>query len=217
MLRTTDLSYGKDYWTSLDGGLGYTDSVLWEDLAFIVKELFCYEGVSDLGGDTHHLDIGCASGYLSKHLRRRGVDSHGADVSTYALEQADEYVKPYLHFLDVTTQHKIPNWSTVGWNLITCFETMEHIPEEYVDHVLELIYDALDPGGYVLFAICLNDRPGWDSDPTHVTIHDRQWWWKKLAALDWQPSLLYDDAKQYHLFADHNGTFIMRKPEGPKA
>jgi SAM-dependent methyltransferase len=216
-LRTQDTAYGKDYWESLDGGLGYQDSTMWEDLAFIVKDLFCYEvssaGARDLGGDTHHLDIGCASGYLTKHLRRRGVDSYGCDISVWALEHCDEYVKPYVRWLDITEDEPIPDYSTVGYNLITCFETMEHIPQEHVSPVLSRIYEALEPGGYALFAICTNDRPGWDSDPTHVTIHDRDWWLSRLFELPWElDGRRYERARGFHLFADHNGTFILRKP-----
>lgn len=211
-MRTTDLTYGKDYWETLDGGAGYKDSVMWQDLAFIVKELFCYDGMKDIGGSIHHLDIGCASGYLSKHLRLRGVDSHGSDFSTYALEQADEYIKPFLHGWDLTFEDAIPNWSTVGFNLITCFETMEHIPEDQVDKVLGKIYDRLEPGGYALFAICTSDREGWDSDPTHVTIYDWYWWEKKLNALGFKHDReRYNRVKTFHLFADHGGIFVLRK------
>lgn len=212
MVRTHDLSYGKDYWDTLDDGAGYRDSVMWEDLAFIIKETFCYAGSADTGGDIHHLDVGCASGYLSKHLRRRGVDSHGCDLSTYALNNADEYIKPFLHQHDLIVD-PLPDWSTVGFNLITCFETMEHIPEQHVDLVLARIYDRLDPGGHALFAICTSDRPGWDSDPTHVTIHDWAWWETRLRATGFE---LLDDVrqrvKQFHLFVEHGGTFVVRKP-----
>jgi cyclopropane fatty-acyl-phospholipid synthase-like methyltransferase len=190
---------------------------MWEDLAFIVKDLFGFEGTlettRDIGGSVHHLDIGCASGYLTKHLRRRGVDSYGCDFSEWALDHADEYVKPFVRFWDITSEEEIPNWSSVGWNLITCFETMEHIAEEHVPAVLSRMYDLLDPGGYVLLAICTNDRPGWDSDPTHVTIHDRDWWMDQLMELPWKiDGLRYSHARSFHLFAEHNGTFIMRKP-----
>ena len=212
-MRTNDLTYGEDYWKTLDGGAGYKDSVMWEDLSVIVKELFCYDGVTDIGGSIHHLDIGCASGYLTKHLRRRGVDSHGCDLSEYALGQAEEYVQPFVKQWDLVKNGAIPNWSSVGFNLITCFETMEHIPEEHVDAVLQEIYDRLDTGGMALFAICTSDREGWDSDPTHVTIYDWYWWEKKLHALGFKhDNEKYRRVKTFHLFADHGGIFVLSKP-----
>lgn len=212
MLRTDDTEYGEAYWSTLDGGLGYRDSVLWEDLAVIVKELFCYDGVKDNGGNIHHLDIGCASGYLSKHMRRRGVDSFGCDFSQWALDHAEDFIVPYLRNCDLV-KDELKNWSGVGFNLITCFETMEHIAEEHVDEVLQKIYDRLEPGGAALFTICTNDRPGWDSDPTHVTIYDWSWWETKLLTLGFQHSWKdWDRIKTFHLFKDHGGIFVVRKP-----
>lgn len=212
-MRTTDVNYGPDYWNTLDGGAGYQDSVMWEDLAVITKELFCYDGPRDMGGHTHHLDIGCAAGYLSKHLRRRGVDSHGCDGSAYILGTADAYIAPFIHEWDLTSLNLIPDWSSVGFNLITCFETMEHIPEEFVQGVVNRIYNRLGRGGRALFAICTDDRPGWDSDPTHVTIHSRGWWSDVLFELPWTfDEERYEKLKKFHLFADHSGIFTMVKP-----
>lgn len=211
-MRTDDTDYGVDYWSTLDNGAGYRDSVMWQDLAFIVKDVFGFEGFNDIGGSVHHLDVGCASGWLSKHLRLRGVDSFGCDFSTYALEHTEDYIAPYLKWCDITEDKDLPNWSGVGFNLVTCFETMEHIPEENVDDVLRRIYDRLDSGGYALFAICLDDRPGWDSDPTHVTIKSRAWWDERFARLDWHPDdQRYARVKSFHLCAEHNGVFVMRK------
>lgn len=130
-----------------------------------------------------------------------------------ALDHADDYIKPYLRFWDITGEEEIPNWSSVGWNLITCFETMEHIPEEYVGLVLSRMYGMLDPGGSVLLAICTSDRPGWDSDPTHVTIYPREWWIDQLLRFPWEmDERRYERARTFHLFGEHNGTFILRKP-----
>ncbi|MBA2320135.1 MAG: class I SAM-dependent methyltransferase [Deltaproteobacteria bacterium] len=42
------------------------------------------------------LDIGCAKGFLVRHLRELGVDAWGSDVSAYAIESAPDSVKPYV-------------------------------------------------------------------------------------------------------------------------
>lgn len=42
------------------------------------------------------LDVGCAKGFLVRHLRELGVDAWGCDVSDYAIATAPEDVKPYV-------------------------------------------------------------------------------------------------------------------------
>jgi SAM-dependent methyltransferase len=107
----------------------------------------------------------------------------------------------------------IPDYSTVGYNLLTCFETMEHIAEKDVDRVLSELFDRLNPGGEALFTICLNDRPGWDSDPTHITIKDRGWWDERLQRAGFRHDLdRYQQIRRFHLYADHNGVYTVRKP-----
>lgn len=49
------------------------------------------------------LEIGCAKGFLVKDLRDMGVDAYGLDVSLYALNNAEEEVKPYLYLGDAKT------------------------------------------------------------------------------------------------------------------
>lgn len=211
VMRTQDTEYGADYWNSFDSGAGYQDSVMWEDLAVSIKEVFCTEGTNDLSLSIHHLDVGCAYGYLTRHLRRRGVDSYGCDFSSYALAETNPDVRPFLSQVDVV-QHPLP-WRQGGYNLITCYETMEHIPEDAVNSVLTKIYDALQSGGSALFAVCLEDRPGWDSDPTHITIHGRDWWQEHFDAVGFvTDERAYEQIKSFYLYRGHNGIFALSKP-----
>lgn len=211
-MRTSDTSYGADYWQSFDGGAGYTDSPMWEDLAFSVKEVYGIRDGKDISGSVHHLDVGCAYGFLVRHLRRRGFDSWGCDVSAHAISNAPSDTRPYVFVRDVVAS-AIPDYSTVGFNLITCYETMEHIPEEDVYLVLRTIYERLESGGQALFTICLEDRPGWDSDPTHVTIKSRAWWDERLKLSGFvADEARYEHIRRFYLYSDHNGIFALGKP-----
>jgi SAM-dependent methyltransferase len=42
------------------------------------------------------LDVGCAKGFLVRHLRHLGVDAWGCDISDYAIANAAEEVRPYV-------------------------------------------------------------------------------------------------------------------------
>lgn len=212
-LRTTDLGFGEHYFTSLDNGAGYQDSVMWEDLAVIVKETLVHLPDRDLTGKANLLDMGCAHGYLIRHLRRRGVEAWGTDVSTYALSQAPEDTSPYLRLFDLTGDRQADHIAGFPFDLLTCFETLEHIPQEHVTSALKHLYRALKPGGRSILTICTDLQPGWDSDPTHVTIKPHDWWTERLSLA----GFIHDDAtatrlRGFHLFRHHDGVYAVTKP-----
>lgn len=211
-LRTNDVDYGADYWNTLDNGDGYQDSVMWQDIAHIVKELFGYApDNTDLGG-LKILDYGCAMGFLVKHLRARGMDAWGVDFSEWALENAPDDCKDYIRWGDLRTGNPT-FWGNGYFDVFTCFETMEHIEKGYVPNALHTMYDSLKPGGYGLLSICTEDQPGWDTDPTHVTIEFRDWWVDRFRRAGFS---VLDDGQMnflmtFHLFHDHHGILIVSK------
>lgn len=214
-MRTDDVTYGADYWNTLDGGAGYVDSPMWEDLAVITKEILYYGPRGEDLSNTHNLlDMGCAYGFLVRHLRRRGVEAWGADYSTYALSQAPADAAEFLRPFDLTKDQAV-TLAGYPFDRITCFETLEHIPEESVDAALHVLYSALKPGGVALLTICTDDRPGWDSDPTHVTIKSRDWWSARLEHAGLWPNTetarREEFLRQFHLFADHGGVFVVSR------
>lgn len=211
-MRTNDLGYGADYWDTLDGGAGYKDSVMWEDLAVIIKEVLYYPDGVDLSNTHNLLDMGCASGYLIRHLRRRGIEAWGADFSQYALEHAPDDIREYLRWFDLTDSVEVGTLAGYPYEFMTCFETLEHIPEENIGQALFWMYHALKPGGKALLTICTSDREGWDSDPTHVTIKDRAWWDHHLRLAGFVISEAeYLRVKTFHLFSDHGGVFVVER------
>lgn len=211
-LRTADLTYSQDYWDSLDGGAGYQDSPMWEDLAFLVREMFCIDpDRGDVSGEHNLIDFGCAFGFLVRHLRRRGIDAWGADVSSYAVSQAPSDVSEFLRVVDIT-QGDPGFMAGYPFRLAVCLEVMEHIPENRVDHALGFIRNSLTAGGRALFAICTEDRHGWDSDPTHITMHSRDWWAQRLDRI----GFVRDHEKEAWLtdfwaFKGHNGVFVVSR------
>jgi 2-polyprenyl-3-methyl-5-hydroxy-6-metoxy-1,4-benzoquinol methylase len=211
VLRTDDLNYGADYWNTLDGGAGYQDSVLWEDLAILTKEILYYPNGQDLTNTHNLLDMGCAHGYLVRHLRRRGIEAWGADFSQYALDNAPDDIATYLRHYDLTDNTEVGTLAGYPFCFLTCYETLEHIPEEKVPRALFWLFHALKPGGRGLLTICTDDRPGWDSDPTHVTIKDHAWWDERFTQTGFR-LLDISRIKTFHLFADHGGVFLVERP-----
>jgi cyclopropane fatty-acyl-phospholipid synthase-like methyltransferase len=215
-VRTEDTSYGEEYFETLDGGAGYQDSTMWEDLAHAIKEVFAIGDQGDHSGELHTIDIGCAKGYLVRHLRRRGIDAWGLDFSEYAISKAPRDTIDFLRQYDLTS----PNLSFFGaknFTFAVCLETMEHIPEHQVDRALGNVFNLVKPGSQVLLTICTDKQPGWDSDPTHVTIKPREWWLDRLINAGFGISaydrICQDRLRQFWLFSQHDGVFVVTRPE----
>lgn len=211
-MRTDDVLYGKDYWDTYDNGAGYNDSVVWEDTAHIVKELFCIDAEGqDVSNGMNLIDIGCAHGHLIRHTQSRNIESFGLDVSSYAIAHANKFVRRRVNIWDFSQSKHGPGYSFGTFNIVTCLETLEHINPVRTDTALGNLKNFWKPeGGVGLWAICVEENEGWESDPTHINIHPRRWWEDKLrehdiyvdkAAIEW--------VRTFSQFRNHNGVFVV--------
>jgi glycosyltransferase involved in cell wall biosynthesis len=99
-------------------GLAYSrDEPHWEQFfGRIAKELV------DLLHPRTALDAGCAIGMLVEELRDRGVDAYGIDVSSWAIKQVPDDVRPYCSVGSILAP--FPD----HYDVITCIEVLEHLP-----------------------------------------------------------------------------------------
>lgn len=211
--RTADKTYGKDYWDTLDSGNGYTDSIMWADIAHIIHEVFIVDKKVnvDRAGEHFILDMGCAFGYLVRHLRSRGSETFGLDYSRYALDRAPDDVKDNLHWFDLT-QTNDTYFGQNRFTMITCIETLEHIPAAHSRRALGHCWRSLKPGGILVATICVEGHPDPYSDPTHFNIQTREWWEAHFI----EAGFVLDDDKvaelqRFWLFSDHKGILVGRK------
>lgn len=207
------MDYGAEYWARMDGGAGVQDSVMWSDLAFIVHHLFA-QGPrgEDLAPLKRHIDVGCGPGYMVRHMRKRGFESFGVDLSEYALSIAPENIRQYLYPFDLSWVDDT-HFGHDAFDIVTSFETFEHIHAKETDRAIGHVRNLLRSGGAALLNICVAGQPGWDTDPTHVNVIERAWWEEKFA----QHGFLRDRdverrLKEFHLFTNYLGTFVVRKP-----
>ncbi len=70
------------------------------------------------------LDFGCAKGFYVRCLRREGVQAFGMDVSSYALSQAPEDVRP---FLALRPEKDLSSFSDREFDLIIAKDVLEHL------------------------------------------------------------------------------------------
>jgi SAM-dependent methyltransferase len=109
------------------------------------------------------LDVGCAKGLLVQALVARGVDAHGFDLSTHAIEAAHADVRDRLTVASATE----PIAGT--WSLIACIEVLEHLSPAEAQLAIDNMCAASDR---VLFS----SSPADFNEPTHVNTHPTASW-----------------------------------------
>ncbi len=207
-MRTKDLTYGEEYWDTYDNGEGYEDSPVWEDMAHIVKDLFGYDAQgNDISPGKSLIDIGCAHGYLVRHVRRRGIESFGMDISEYAIEEGDS---EHLKVWDITDQIYGPFFGWNNFDFVVCLETLEHIRKFETVPALNNLRRLMKPtGGTALLAICVQENEGWESDPTHINIQPRRFWENNLGACGFSIDQEKTEwVQRFKLFRGHHGVFV---------
>lgn len=215
MARTDDTSYGEDYWGTLDGGAGYQDSVMWQDIAHAISEVVFidWETGRDRAGEFRAIDVGCAHGYLVLNLRKRGCETFGLDYSRYALAQAPPQVADAVQWFDLTADDD-SFFGRGQFSLLTCFETLEHIPPEASARAVRHLWDLMKPGAAAVITICVEGQPDPHDDPTHVNVAPRSFWtalFRSQGFRVWPPA--YKSIMRFWLFSQHKGVFVLAKPE----
>src|SRR4029077_7447679 len=69
-------------------------------------------------------DAGCAHGFLVEALWDRGVEAYGRDISDFAISQVRADIRPFC------TVGSIAYPVTGDYDLVTCIEVLEHLPEQ---------------------------------------------------------------------------------------
>lgn len=118
---------------------------------------------------TSVLEVGCARGYIIKKLEDVGIPSVGLEISRhcYLTRVMDNVVN-----VDICTeQWPIPN-RDVATDLCFSMAVMEHIPEEYLPHVISEMKRTCSRG---LHGIDFGHNDD-GFDKTHCTLRSKEWW-----------------------------------------
>lgn len=148
-------------------------------------------------------DAGCAYGHAVSRLIEQGVYSRGCDASEWASAQNE-----YVYQSSITC---IPE-EEASYDLVTCTEVMEHIPEEAVVASLKELVRISSK--YVVLLISMFPE-GTLSDPgdkTHITLHPREWWLHQCGELGVRRDLEKEEALNSHPYSismKWNGRFIV--------
>jgi DNA repair exonuclease SbcCD ATPase subunit len=117
------------------------------------------------------IDAGCALGLLVEALRDRGVDASGIDLSSYAIEQLHDKVKPHCR------RGSIADEFPETYDLVVCIEVLEHMPPADAEAAVANFCRHTDD---VLFSSTPFDY----REPTHVNVHPPEHWAELFARHD---------------------------------
>ena len=145
--------YGEEYYRTGCGPVPYTRSEpQWAGF---------FGGIADQTIRALHpkrvLDVGCALGFLVEAFWDRGVEAWGIDVSPYAIANVRRDMQPYCKVASAA------DGIEGSYDLITCIEVLEHMPEE---QGLSAIHNLTQATATILFSSTPYDL----SEPTHFNV-----------------------------------------------
>jgi len=126
------------------------------------------------------LDIGCAKGFLVEALRDRGVECYGIDISKYAISQVRDDIKSYCSIGSI-----LEPFPHSHYDLITCIEVLEHLPEKDAEKAIETLCRHTDN---IIFSSTPNDF----NEPTHLNVQPMDYWVKLFSRFGFYRDILSD-------------------------
>ncbi len=168
-------SYGAAYFASHCGPQPYArNERVWLDFFGHVAERI----VSTLRPSSV-FDAGCAIGFLVEELRKRGVQADGRDISPYAIAQVPPGLKRYCHVGSIADEIESK------YDLVTCIEVLEHMPEEEALRAIESMTKAAP-------RILFSSSPDDFRESTHINVRPTIYWLRKFQGMGFYPVFFYD-------------------------
>jgi glycosyltransferase involved in cell wall biosynthesis len=163
--------YGAEYYASHCGSVPYERNDHW--LAF-------FGGIADRivssFSPVRAYDAGCALGFLTEALWDRGVECWGRDISTYAISQVRIDMRPFCDVGSIAEPPPGPG----QFDLVTCIEVVEHMPEAEALAALDVLTAAAPR---LLFSSSPTDL----IEPTHINVRPVIYWLREFAKRGFRP------------------------------
>jgi glycosyltransferase involved in cell wall biosynthesis len=151
--------YDANYYTSHCGNIEYSR----DQVALMNHFRTLATSIVERYAPKRALDVGCAKGLLVEHLRDLGVEAFGIDTSEYALSEVRDDIKPFCKFAAATEPFD------GRYDLITCIEVAEHLPEEQAEALIANLCAHADD---ILFSSTPLDY----AEDTHFNVQPRAYW-----------------------------------------
>lgn len=171
-----EVNYDADYFEhGIQTGVSLFENYRWIPELTIPMAMVINDYLGIRRGETI-LDIGCAKGYMVKAFRWLGRDAYGYDISAYAIEQADQEIKDFLHI------SSYPN----NCKYAIAKDVFEHFEERELESFLSsLNSDVL----FIMVPLGDGERyiiPQYECDLTHKIRQPYVWWKVLLEDCGWK-------------------------------
>ncbi|MCB2227314.1 MAG: class I SAM-dependent methyltransferase [Desulfarculaceae bacterium] len=154
-----------------------------------------------LQADFHYLDLGCGYGNFSYLLQKNGINnSVGVDLDNHKIKIAKELtqsgnfiVHDAIAYLENTEQQ---------FDVITCFDFLEHLPQNLLDKFFVLVARRLKAGGKFIIQTLNAENPNslvyLYGDETHQTSFSTDLIKKYLTRHDFSNIKFYECGPYIH-------------------
>lgn len=120
------------------------------------------------------LDVSCATGLYLKAWRMVGVEAEGSDISEWAINNPIE-LGLKMQVADIT---KPLPYEDNSFDLIMCFDTLEHLDKEDLAKVMKEFRRI--GSKYIIITTLFKGVEGhkesWEGDKTHKIWETKGWW-----------------------------------------
>lgn len=193
MIGLTVTEFNEDYYTEhAEKGLDYLNHGFWQqEYAKMVSEGLTKGFV---------FDGGCACGSILKGFKDLGHTVYGIDLNKHMIELGRKEFFFFDHELVVGSMANT-GLADQSIDLLHSAQVLEHIPEQYIDDILDEFVRVTKKGGRMF--ICLDaikegqTKEMYMGDPTHVNIQPTLYWTRKFQ----QRGLLFD-TEAYNLYVN---------------
>lgn len=124
-------------------------------------------------------DAGCAVGFLLEMLWDRGVETHGRDISEFAISEVRADVRPWCEVGSIADPIK------GQYDLVLCIEVLEHMP---ADEAVAAIRSITAAAPRVLFSSSPIDL----NEATHINVRPTRYWLEQFAEVGFAPVVDFD-------------------------
>ncbi|MBL4698340.1 MAG: class I SAM-dependent methyltransferase [Phycisphaerales bacterium] len=123
------------------------------------------------------LDVGCGVGFVVELLNTYPYrfEAHGTDVSPTAVEQASK--RNSQDRIKLSDGSALP-YDDASFDLVTCFDVLEHIDEHEVEQFCNELRRVARPGATIMCSVALREASAIDlfGDNVHRTVRPFDWW-----------------------------------------
>jgi cyclopropane fatty-acyl-phospholipid synthase-like methyltransferase len=166
--------YGAEYYRSHCGPVPYERNDVWLSFFHSVAD-HIFRSLKP----RKVMDAGCALGLLVESFWDLGVEAWGIDISQYAISKVRQDLRSYCSVASIAEP------ITGTFDLITCIEVLEHVPEALAQAAIEEMCKATS-------VILFSSTPYDFAERTHCNVHPLIYWVKSFSTHGFWPDLLFD-------------------------